>query len=126
MNDTVISNIQRWVVLDNKVELKKSKMKEYADERKRLEDEILNYVEDNQKANMRINISDGFIDFQENKSQQMITLRYVKDALNAFFEGNPTEVTASSIVDYLLQNRETKTKLVMRRHISTETQDIIE
>jgi hypothetical protein len=155
MDTDMIQKVQRWVALDNKLETKKSRVKEYSDEKKIVEEGILRYVEENDKAHLRIKISDGYIDFNEQRSQQMITIKYLKDMLNAYFDSvqsNTTnnsnsnsnageideknekedngatttepdvltkdDISAESIFEYLLQNREVKTKLVMRRHLA--------
>jgi hypothetical protein len=121
MDPTIISDIQRWVQLDNKVELKKAKLKEYTDERKTLEDKIVSYIEEHQKTNVQIKTSDGYINFQESKTQQSISIKYVKEALAHYFDNQHHDrnepVDVEKLVQFLLDNRETKTKTVMRRYI---------
>lgn len=118
MDSSVVKKVQRWVELDNKIEVKKIKMKEYQDEKKELEDAIVDYIDSYEKKNLQINTSDGYINFVDNKQMQMPTLKFLRESLNAFFESQPTEVTAATIMDFVLKNREVKTKLVMRRHIT--------
>ena len=113
-----VSKIQRWVSLDNKIEVKKSRLKEYQDEKKELEESILDYISRNNKHNLQINTSDGYIDFHEMKSSQLMTLKYIKDTLEEFFSRGPSEVNGAAIMRFLLDNRETKTKVTMRRHIT--------
>ena len=118
MDSVVVKKVQRWVELDNKIEVKKIKMKEYQDEKKDLEDAIVDYIDSYDKKNLQINTSDGYINFTDNKQTQMLTLKFLRESLNAFFESQPSEVTAGVIMDFVLKNREVKTKLVMRRHIT--------
>jgi len=118
MDSTVVKKVQRWVDLDNKIEVKKIKMKEYQDEKKELEDAIVDYIDSYDKKNLQINTSDGYINFIDNKQTQMLTLKFLWESLNAFFDSQPNEVTAASVMDFVLKNREVKTKLVMRRHIT--------
>jgi len=102
--------------------MKKSKLKEYQDEKKMIEDEIIRYIQDNKKSNLQINTSDGFIDFHETKAPQIITIRYVKEALAIFFKQKPDlkgVLDADTLVEFLLEHREIKTKMTMRRHISS-------
>jgi hypothetical protein len=123
MDPSVVGEIQRWVELDNKVELKKAKLKEYVDEKKTLEDKIVNYIEEHQKSNVQIKTSDGYINFQELKSQQTLTQKYIKEALTHFFEVENTkssDVDIDKMVQFLMDNRETKTKVVMRRYITNQ------
>lgn len=118
MDASVVKKVQRWVELDNKIEVKKVKMKEYQDEKKELEDAIVDYIDSYDKKNLQINTSDGFINFVDQKNTQMITLKFLREGLNAFFDSGPTQVNSAAIMDYLLKSREVKTKLVMRRHIT--------
>jgi hypothetical protein len=121
MDTNTIKKVQRWVELDNKIEMKKMKLKEYTDERKDLEEDIIDFVTRNDKKNLQINTSDGKINFIENKTTQMLTVKYLKEALNAFFQkDHPSEaVDAKSILDFICSNREVKQKVVMKRHITS-------
>ena len=114
-----IDKIKQWVSLDNKIELKKIRLKEFTDERKALEEDIVGYVEQNNRINLQINTSDGYIDFAEQKSNQVMSLKYIKDALENFFASNHGKVSASEVLEHLLSNREQKSKVVMRRHITS-------
>jgi hypothetical protein len=118
LNDIYIKKITQWVELDNAIEKRKSKLKVYADEKKKLEDDILDYIEDVDMKNLQINISDGFIKFIENKGFQGLSLKSLKDLLQNFFKTNPSNINADTIYDYIVQNREIKTKLMMKRHIT--------
>ncbi len=127
MNPEIISSVQRWVALDNKVEVKKAKLKEYTDERKELEESIIRYIEENGKTNIQINTSDGFIDFHESKTQQSMTIKYIKETLTEFFSNLSTRdrasMNADTIMEFMLEHRETKTKMTMRRHIKRAASD---
>lgn len=124
MNPEVVGNVQRWVALDNKIEVKKAKLKEYVDEKKDLEENIIRYIEENGKRNLQINTSDGFIEFHELKSQQTITIKYVKETLAQLFENlgeaDRARLSADAVVEFLLEHRETKSRMTMRRHIRPE------
>lgn len=126
MEDTMVQKVKKWVSLDNKVEVKKCKLKLVADERREVEDEILEYVHDQDKTNLHIRISDGHIEFFENRTQQPMTIKFIKDMVHACFDAhteNPDpakELTAAGVIDYILSNRDTRKKLVMRRHMSSD------
>lgn len=122
MDPNTIKKVQRWVELDNKIEMKKMKLKEYTDEKKDLEDDIIDFVTRNDKKNLQINTSDGQINFIEQKTTQVLTVKYLKEALNAFFEHRDpsrTQADAKSILDFICSNREVKQKVVMKRHITS-------
>ena len=121
MDPQVVQQVQRWVALDNKVEVKKAKLKEYTEERKELEESIIHYIEENGKSNIQINTSDGYIDFYESKTQQSMTIKYIRETLTEFFEkltdGDRSGMDTETILDFLMEHRETKSKMIMRRHI---------
>jgi hypothetical protein len=125
MEDNMVQKVKKWVQLDNKIEIKKCKLKLVADERREVEDEILEYVQDQDKSNLHIRISDGHIEFFENRTQQPMTIKFIKDMVHAYFDAhtdNPDpakELTAAGMIDYILSNRDTRKKLVMRRHMSS-------
>jgi len=123
LNDDYIQKITKWVELDNAVEKRKAKLKTYTDEKKKLEDDILDYIEDMSMSNLQINISDGYIKFIENKGFQGVTLKSLKDWLKKFFEEKSNDANvvtnADTIYDYILKNREIKSKLTMKRHITS-------
>jgi hypothetical protein len=119
MDNNTIKKVQRWVELDNKIEMKKMKLKEYVDEKKDLEEDIIDFVKRNDKKNLQINTSDGQINFIEQKTTQMFTVKYLKDALQSYFQQQPLDgVDAKGVLDFICSNREVKQKIVMKRHIS--------
>jgi len=121
MDPNTIKKVQKWVELDNKIEMKKMKLKEYVDEKKDLEEDIIDFVTKHDKKNLQINTSDGQINFIEQKSTQLLTVKYLKEALTAYFEQHQTLETADvkSILDFICSNREIKQKVVMKRHITS-------
>lgn len=127
MDTLTIAKVQKWVAIDNKMEIKKAKLKEYVDEKKVLEDDIISYVQENDKTNVQINTSDGHIDFHEVRTPQSLSAKYIKDTLKRFFEeriDDPDKarrvVDAEWIMEYLLEHREAKLKTTMRRHIASK------
>jgi hypothetical protein len=120
MDRQYIELIQKWVDLDNVIELKKTKLKDIQDRKKHIEEDILNYIEENDMQNLHINITDGHIKFQETKTTSMISQKYLKDMLDKFFESHRGEaINPKNIYDYLMKNREVKTKLGIKRQITS-------
>jgi predicted nuclease with TOPRIM domain len=120
MDNNTIKKVQRWVDLDNKIEMKKMKLKEYVDEKKDLEEDIIEFVTKNDKKNLQINTSDGQITFIDQKTTQMFTVKYLKEALNAFFQQQHVDaVDAKTILDFVCSNREIKQKVIMKRQITS-------
>lgn len=120
INTEYVVKVKRWIELDNISEIKKTKLKEVVDEKKTLEDEIIDYIEANDMQNVQLNVSGGHIKFQENKGYQGFSQKNLKDNLTKYFERAHKEpVTAESIYDFLLKNRDVKTKLSIKRTITS-------
>lgn len=122
MDAAYAQKIKQWVELDNTIEVRKSKLKFYQDEKKKLEDEILDYIDRNDMQDVQININDGKIRFQEMKNTPPLTLKSVKDALVRFFESHAnTSATADTIFNYILKGRESKSKLTIKRQVTNQS-----
>lgn len=120
MNEHCIKLVKKWVDYDNVIEIKKTKLKDIQDKKKVVEDEILEYVEENDLKNLHINITDGNIKFSETKSNQMITQKYLKDAIESFFQNHTgSNINPKALYDYIMTNRETKTRLCIKRNITS-------
>jgi hypothetical protein len=127
MDPLTVTKVQKWVALDNKMEIKKAKMKEYTDEKKVLEEDIISYVQENNKTNVQINTSDGHIDFHEVRTPQALSVKYIKDTLMRFFDERNEDpdkarraIDAEWLTEYLMEHREARLKTTMRRHISSK------
>lgn len=119
MDPSIKNKMMRWMELDDAIETRKAKLKVYTDEKKKLEDDLLDYVESNDMQGARVNTSDGFINFVETTSFQGVTLKTLKDALTKFFSQSPVPpVSADTLYEFVLTNRESKTKLNMKRTIT--------
>jgi hypothetical protein len=118
MDKSYVQKIKQWVELDNMIEARKAKMKVHVDEKKELEDDILGHIEQQNLQNVQINIPDGNIKFIESTTTTGITLKSIKEGLNVFFEQsqtNNTPITADAIYAFLLNSRQSKKKLLMKR-----------
>lgn len=121
MNNECAQKVKRWVELDNAVEVRKTKLKAVSDEKKVLEEEILDYIETNDMQNLQINITGGHIRFAEQRGFQGFTLKSVKDGLAKYFEskGRPDDPMIENIYEYLVKNRDTRTKLTIKRTLTS-------
>jgi Family of unknown function (DUF5760) len=112
--------ITRWVELDNIAEARKAKLKVCLDEKKLLEESILEYVEERDMQNVQINLPDGSIKFTESKGYQGVSLKALKDNITRYFRETPAEnVAADDIYNFIVKHREVKTKLSMKRQITS-------
>jgi uncharacterized membrane protein YhiD involved in acid resistance len=98
-------NIKRWVYLDNQLNTLKDKSKTLSDERKNIETNILNYVEQNNLENVTAKISDGKIKFITNKQVSPLTFKHVEESLAIFIKDQDK---IKEIIEHIKNNRDIK------------------
>lgn len=118
MDPEHIDKVKKWVTLDNKVQKSKEVIKTVQDDKKALEDEILDYVANNNCEKLVINISDGTIKFAKKTTQQSISIKYLKDILRKFSEEKQS-IPHEELVKYITDNLEKHTSLTMKRDIKS-------
>ena len=124
MQPEYVQKIKRWVELDNVIQVQKSKLKVYTDEKKTLEDAITDYVQDHEMMNVQIKLNNGLVKFVENSYSGATTQKMVKEAIHSYFlehsahlKLNPNLV--EDLCEYIASKREGKTKVTMKRSITS-------
>lgn len=103
--------ISRWIELDKIVESKKNKLRRYTEEKNKLEQEIIKYTGTNGLVNKQISLNHDVIKVVENTTNQVLTLKTLKELLNSFFrdiKNHPDIVNAVSVYEFILKNRNKK------------------
>ena len=98
-------HIKNWVLLDNQIKVKNAEISKLRNERKTLSNNILTYVETNRLDNAVIQISDGTLKFQQIKSSNPLTFKFLEKCLNECIED---ENQVKMIIKYIKSNREFK------------------
>ena len=105
MDQKYIKLVQDWVKLDNvvlrntlDVKTAKDEVKRIEDsvatvieEKKKIEKDIIDYVQKNKFETMQLKISDGTITFSKKTTQKPITQKFLKDALEQYSEEHVDE-----------------------------------
>lgn len=131
MDTTYINKIQKWVELDNQIlrsqesvkvhteaiNKNKEEVSTIVEERKKVEDDILEYIQKNKFEKLTINISDGSIKFGKKTSQQPLTLKTLKSLLDKWSESNGHNVDTNKLYDFIVDNLEKKTSIFMKRDL---------
>lgn len=116
MEETYIHKLKKWIELDNSVSKLKEEMSAFVEEKKELEDDILQYVEEHNLDKVTVNISDGSLKFPKRKVPQSITMKYIKSTLEKYVEQNKNNIfDVESICKFLSSNLETKSKTYIKR-----------
>jgi Fe-S cluster assembly scaffold protein SufB len=113
-NENYQKKISRWVELDDRITTRTAKLKIYKDEKKELEDDILRYVEEGELENIKINVDDSKILFEQTSTIGTISLKLLRDRLQKYFSSHKT-ASADDIYKFIVDSREVKNKLVMKR-----------
>ena len=98
-------NIKAWVAIDNELKIINNKAKELRDERRDIQEEIIEYVETNKLSNATVNISDGQLKFANVRQQSALTYTHVKNCLMDCIQD---EEDVKKIMKYIKQKREVK------------------
>jgi len=111
-------NIQKWVLIDNKIKILNDNLNQLREERSELSRTLCNYAEMNNLQNANIQISDGKLKFVTTKVSNPLSFKYVEKSLSDVIK-NGEQV--KKIVDYLKQNRETKVVQELKRFTNTNS-----
>lgn len=98
-------NIKAWVAVDNELKIVNNRAKELRDERRDIQEEIIEYVETNKLSNATVNITDGQLKFANVRQQAALTYTHVKSCLMDCIQD---EEDVKKIMKYIKQKREVK------------------
>ena len=105
MSDDFQTSIKAWVEVDNELKILNNRARELREERREIQDEILEYVETNKLSNATVNISDGQLKFANIRQQSALTYTHVKNCLMDCIQ---SEEDVKKIMKYIKQKREVK------------------
>ncbi len=105
MSDDFQTSIKAWVEVDNELKILNNRARELREERREIQDEILEYVETNKLSNATVNISDGQLKFANVRQQSTLTYTHVKNCLMDCIQ---SEEDVKKIMKYIKQKREVK------------------
>jgi hypothetical protein len=98
-------SIQKWVSLDNQLRSIQDKTKQLREDKNKIEDGIIKYVDAHQLQNSMVKISDGKLKFTMVKQTNPLTLKYVDECLGKCIK-NPDQVKL--IMNYIKDSRNSK------------------
>jgi hypothetical protein len=121
MDSAYVTKVRKWLELEERIDKTKSKLKNITEEKKALEDSILEYITTNDMQNVQINIPNGNIKFVETKVPQTLSLKYIKDVLSDFFHQNSKCSNADDIYKFIVADKASRTKkrCEMKKHLTS-------
>lgn len=118
MEAAYLQKIQSWVEMDNKVIRNKQSIHEVLEQKKELEEEILEYIEKNKFDKFTLNISDGNIKFSKRNVTQPLSIKTLRSALEKY-SVEKHDIDVAEIMDFVTENMEVKAKYFMKRDIKS-------
>ena len=108
--NTLVENVQKWVVYDNQLKIIHEKTKQIRDQKHQLTQSICQHM--NQKSTKQLILSDGVLTVYEKKEYSPLTFTYIEDSLGKII---PDKTHVAYIIDHLKKNREVKTSHELRK-----------
>ena len=100
--EQLIENVQKWVILDQQLQIMNEKSKKIREMKSQMTSNISEYVRSN-NLKTNIGISNGELRIYEKKDYQPLTYTYVEKSLNAVIKDKSH---VDYIMKYLKDNRE--------------------
>ena len=109
------NNIKTWINLDNRLKLLNEEIKKIRNDKNRVQEIILNYVDNNDLSKTTIEINDGKLKFNNSRTTQPLTLKFIEECLSDVIT-NKSDV--EKIVNYIKSKREINEKMTVNRYYS--------
>tara|TARA_B100001093_G_scaffold488431_1_gene525642 strand:- start:362 stop:724 length:363 start_codon:yes stop_codon:yes gene_type:complete len=104
-NDTkniLVTSIKDWLTLNNKLNSLQKEIKEIRNEKKKLESNLINIMENNNIDEFTIN--NGKLMYKKTKTKNPINKEYLYKVLETYFKKNP-EIDSNDVTQFILENR---------------------
>lgn len=107
-----IDNIKQWVLLDSQLKIIHEKTKKVRETKHKLNDEICEYMQQNNLIGNKIGITDGELRIVEKKEYPPLSYGYIERTLAEII---PDKKQLDYLIQYLKDNREITTVLDIKR-----------
>jgi hypothetical protein len=98
-------SIKKWVVLDNQHKKLNSQISKLRDEKNELTQTIINYYTLKNANYPNINISDGKLSFIEQKIANPLSLKFLEQCFEEFFENYDSNSIKQELIEYIKSKR---------------------
>jgi len=104
--------IQKWIAVDNQLQLLNEKTKKIRDWKKKLTEKISQMLEEKGWQNRILEIPDGELKLQEKNEYSTLSFGYIEECLQELMKD---EDQIDFVMNYLRDHREVKTSIDIRR-----------
>jgi len=107
-------NIRKWIQIDNQIKERTLSIKQLRIEREQHNENILEYIAENNLDNATIKIGDGKLRFIDSKYPQALTYKFICEALCEYFQDDDEMV--GEILQFIKAKRNIKTVKEIKRY----------
>jgi hypothetical protein len=119
MDESYLQKIKHWIKLDNAIEERRKKLRDYQAQKNLIETELVQYVKRKDLSNSVIKLDDGNIKFiNVNRKQQLsmkVLEQLIKDCFQKYEKDSLTPITPNILYKYIVENRNHHTNMIMKR-----------
>tara|TARA_B100001093_G_C26663707_1_gene943040 strand:- start:523 stop:867 length:345 start_codon:yes stop_codon:yes gene_type:complete len=105
-------NIKKWVTLDNQQKKINDEVKKLRDEKNEISKNIFNYCSENNIESPTINISDGKLNFVNQKQANIMSYKFLEDCFKLYFSD---ERQAEELLTFIKEKRIYTNSLSIKR-----------
>jgi hypothetical protein len=116
-----IENIQKWVKIDNEIKTINERVKKARELKSEIMNNIVEYANENNITNTKIEISDGELRFFQKKDYQPITFGYIEECLGKIISDKKQ---VEYILDYLREHRKISSSTDIKRNYKASSPSI--
>ncbi len=98
----LVNSIKDWLTLHNKLNSLQKEIKEIRNEKKKLESNLIDVMENNNIDEFTIN--NGKLMYKKTKTKNPINKEYLYKVLETYFKKNP-EIDSNDVTQFILENR---------------------
>lgn len=109
---TFEDNVRQWTLLDTKIRLANSQVKEMRNARESLSKTICDHMKQTGIANRKIEIADSKIEVFEKKEYSSLTMAYLEKCLSAIIQ---EQDSVKHILQYIKDKRDIKRTVELKR-----------
>lgn len=107
-------NIRKWVQIDNEIKAKLLTIKQLRLERERYNENIIEYITENELGNATVKIGDGKLRFIDSNYPQPLTYKFICETLCEYFQDDDEMV--KEILCFIKSKRNIKTVKEIKRY----------
>lgn len=113
MSNEFTNMIKEWVTIDNELRELSLKSKSLREKKNNVNNNVINYIENNNLDNAIIKISDGTLKFNYTNISQPLTFKYINECLSDIIN-DKNQVEA--IINYIKNKRNVKSIMDIKRN----------